>query len=401
MRIRNEVKISKWLVALFAIACGIIVANLYYAQPIVGLISQDIGLPKDSAGIIVTMTQLGYAFGLVFFVPLSDLIENKKLIIGILLIAIVGLIFTIITHNTILFLAATIMIGLGSVSAQVLVPLASHLVPDAQRGKMIGNVMSGLLLGIMLARPVSSFVSGVINWRSVFLLSTILIIVLLVVLYKKLPSRHPIQNEKYLFIIRSMGRMFMDEETLRRRALYQATLFGVFSLFWTVTPQWLQFQYHLTQQEIALFAFVGVSGAFAAPIAGRLADRGWTNRLTGMAFCLASISFLIPHLYSKNTMISLLLLCLSAVILDFSVSGNLVLGQRKIYGLGDEKRGRMNGIFMAVFFIGGAIGSSAGGYIYVHYGWSGASFVGICLPILGLLYFLTELYIQKPNSAVI
>jgi Arabinose efflux permease len=391
----KEEKVSKWLVALFATACGIIVANLYYAQPIVGIISRDIGLSLDSAGMIVTMTQLGYAFGLVFFVPLADIAENKKLIVGILLIAIMGLVFTIITHNTILFFLATIMIGLGSVSAQILVPLASYLVPDEQRGKMIGNVMSGLLLGIMLARPISSFLSGVMNWRFLFLFSAIQILFLLVVLYKKLPTRHPVQNEKYISIIGSMGRLFIVEETLRRRALYQAILFGVFSMFWTVTPQWLSFHYHLTPQEIALFAFVGVSGAVAAPIMGRLADKGWTNRLTGMAFCMAALSFLMPQLSNKNTMHSLLLLCISAVVLDFSVSGNLVLGQRKIYGLSEEKRGRMNGIFMAIFFLGGAIGSSVGGYIYAHYGWSAASTIGVFLPILGLLYFLTEVYKHK------
>lgn len=139
-----------------------------------------------------------------------------------------------------------------------------------------------------------------------------------------------------------------------------------------------------------MFAFVGVAGALAAPVAGRLADREWSNKLTGMAFIMASISFLIPHIYSKDTLFSLILLCFSAALLDCSVSGNLVLGQQKIYGWGSEKRGRMNGVFMAIFFIRGTIGSSAGGYIYAHYGWSGASFLGILLQLLGLLYFATE-----------
>lgn len=384
-------EISRWLVLLFAGACGIIVANLYYAQPLVGLISSDIGLPPDSAGMIVTMTQLGYAFGLLFFVPLSDLIENKKLTIGILLIAIAGLLIVITTHNVLIFLIAITMIGLGSVSAQILVPLASFLASVAQRGKMVGNVMSGLLLGIMLARPISSFLASIFNWKFVFILSAILLLILIFILQKKLPSRQPIQNDKYSDIIKSMGRLLRDEEILRRRALYQATLFGTFSLFWTVTPQWLGSNFHLKQQGIALFAFVGVAGAVAAPIAGRLADRGVTNKLTGIAFVTASLSFAIPHLYNGNKLFSLMLLCLSAVILDCSVSANLVLSQQKIYGLDAEKRGRMNGLFMAIFFIGGAVGSSVGGYIYVHYGWKGTSLLGFVLPLLGLLYFLTEL----------
>lgn len=383
-------EISKWLVLLFASACGIIVANLYYAQPVVGLISKDIGLPLDSAGVIVTVTQLGYALGLLFFVPLSDLLENKKLIVGILLIAIAGLILAVVAKNSVLFLIAATMIGLGSVAAQILVPLASFMVSDDQRGKMIGNVMSGLLLGIMLARPISSFLAGISSWNLVFLLSAILMILLIIVLQKQLPSRQPTQDEKYTSIIKSMGRLFLEEEILRRRALYQATLFGVFSLFWTVTPQWLASNYNLTQPEIAVFALVGVAGAVAAPIAGRLADKGWTERLTGLAFIMASISFVIPHLYSGNKLISLIVLCFSAVVLDCSVSGNLVLGQQKIYGLDAKRRGRMNGVFMAIFFMGGALGSSVGGYTYVHYGWNGVSLLGSVFPMLGMIYFLTE-----------
>ncbi len=389
-KIFKNKEISKWLVLLFASACGIIVANLYYAQPVVGLISKDIGLPLDSAGVIVTVTQLGYALGLLFFVPLSDLLENKKLIVGILLIAIVGLILAVVAKNSVLFLIAATMIGLGSVAAQILVPLASCLVPDDQRGKMIGNVMSGLLLGIMLARPISSFLAGISSWNLVFLLSAVLMTLLIIVLRKQLPSRQPIQDEKYTTIIKSMGRLLLEEKILRRRALYQATLFGVFSLFWTVTPQWLASNYNLTQPEIAVFALVGVAGAVAAPIAGRLADKGWTERLTGLAFIMASISFVIPRLYSGNKLISLIILCFSAVVLDCSVSGNLVLGQQKIYGLDAKRRGRMNGVFMAIFFMGGALGSSVGGYTYVHYGWNGVSILGSVFPMLGMIYFLTE-----------
>lgn len=389
-KISKETEVSRWLILLFASACGIIVANLYYSQPVVGLISSDIGLPLDSSGIIVTMTQLGYAFGLVFFVPLSDLLENKKLIVSVLLIAIGGLLLSITAHNALIFLIAAIMIGLGCVSAQILVPLASFLVPDAQRGKMVGSVMSGLLLGIMLARPISSFLAGIFNWKFVFLLSTILVLLLIFILIKLLPSRQPIQNEKYLSILKSMGSMLRNEEILRRRAIYQATLFGTFSMFWTVIPQWLAFNFNLNQQEIALFSFAGVAGAVAAPIAGRLADRGWTNKLTRLAFILASLSFVIPHFWSCNKIISLTLLCFSAITLDCSVSGNLVLSQQKIYSLDPEKRGRINGVFMAIFFIGGAIGSSLGGYIYVHYGWNGVSVLGVILPLLGLIYFSTE-----------
>ncbi len=388
--ITKETKAFKWFVLLFASACGIIVANLYYAQPLIGLISKNIGLPLESAGMIVTMTQLGYAFGLLFFVPLSDLFENKKLIAGILLIAVAGLILAVFSRNAVQFLIASAMIGLGSVSAQILVPLASFLVPDRERGKMVGNVMSGLLLGIMMARPVSSFIAGISNWKVVFSLSAILVVVLIFILLKQLPTRYPMQKENYGSILCSMGRLLVQEEMLRRRALYQAALFGAFSVFWTVTPLWLVDNFHLSQQGVAVFAFMGVAGAVAAPIAGRLADRGWTNKLTGIAFCVAAVSFFIPFFYKNASFGSLLVLCFSAVLLDCSVSGNLVLGQQKIYGLDPTKRGRINGVFMAIFFMGGAAGSSVGGYLYAHYGWEGVLLFGGALPLAGLLYFVTE-----------
>jgi predicted MFS family arabinose efflux permease len=387
----EEKTISSWLVFLLASACGLIVANLYYAQPLVGPISAATGISAGSSGLIVTMTQLGYAIGLLFLVPLSDLLENRRLIASILVIAILGLITAAMAKNSYIFFGAAILIGVGSVSAQILVPFAAHLAPAKQRGSIVGNVMSGLLLGIMLARPTASLVTGIWGWQAVFFMSAVIMVILTILLSCLLPKRNPAPKDSYRAIIKSLWYIFKTTPVLRRRSLYQAALFGSFSLFWTVVPLWLAQHFHLTQKEIALFAFGGVAGAVAAPIAGRLADRGWTRRLTGIAFVIAAFSFAITHVLQNNQTISLFIFCMAAILLDMAVSGNLVLGQQAIYALGDEIRGRVNGAFMAVFFAGGAIGSALGGWSYAHGNWATASMIGLIMPVLAFLYYLTEI----------
>ena len=382
--------VPSWITALLAIACGVIVANLYYAQPLVGPISIDTHLPLASAGLIVTLTQIGYVAGLLFIVPLCDLIENRRLVVSTLVVVVCALIAASLTHNASLFLIAAMFTGLGSVAAQILVPYAAHLASEERRGQVVGNVMSGLLLGIMLARPIASFVTDLWGWQAIFILSAALTAILAVLLACVLPTRTPAPTMNYGDLICSLWSLFKTKAVLRRRAFYQACLFGAFSLFWTVIPLWLVSHFHLSQQGIALFALPGVAGAIAAPIAGRLADKGWTKGLTGLAIVIAALSFLLTHIFADASTISLAMLVTAAIALDMAVSGNLVLSQRMIYSLGNEIRGRVNGVFMAVFFIGGAIGSALGGWAYAHGGWMLASLLGLSMPVAALFYYFTE-----------
>jgi predicted MFS family arabinose efflux permease len=389
--VRTETKkVPNWITFLLAIACGVIVANLYYAQPLVGPISADTHLPLASAGLIVTLTQIGYVFGLLFIVPLSDLIENRRLVVSALAVVICALVAAPLANNALFFLAAAMFIGLGSVAAQILVPYAAHLATEERRGQVVGNVMSGLLLGIMLARPIASFITDLWGWRAVFTLSAAITAILAVLLALVLPERKPSPTMNYGELLSSLWSLFKTKAVLRRRSLYQACLFGAFSLFWTVIPLWLASDFHLSQQGIALFALAGVAGAIAAPIAGRLADKGWTKILTGVAIVIAALSFLLTHIFEDHSTISLAMLVVAAITLDMAVSGNLVLSQRAIYSLGSEIRGRVNGIFMAVFFIGGAIGSALGGWAYAYGGWMLASILGLSMPVAALLYYFTE-----------
>ncbi|MBP1851794.1 MFS transporter [Rhizobium halophytocola] len=383
--------LSAGMIFLMAAACGLIAANLYYGQPLAGPIAADIGLSPGATGLIVTLTQIGYGLGLLFLVPLGDLAENRKLIVAMIGVTVLALIGAGLSTTPAAFLAASLLIGIGAVAVQMVVPFAAHLAHDHARGRVVGNVMSGLMLGIMLGRPVASLVARVSSWHVVFFASAIVMVALAALLALRLPVRQPTTRLGYGQLIGSMGRLYLGQPVLRRRALYQACQFGAFSLFWTVTPLVLADAYHLTQTGIALFALAGVAGAIASPIAGRLADRELSRPATIFGMLSVMIAFLITHIAPEGSTPGLVLLTLGAILLDFGVTMTLVTGQRAIYGLGAELRSRLNGLFMATFFVGGAIGSALGAWAYAQGGWFEASMIGITLPIIAVLYFLTEM----------
>ncbi|MFK4011594.1 MFS transporter [Bacillus cereus] len=383
--------ISSGLIILLATACGIIVANLYYAQPLIGLISNEIGLSNSSAGLIVTLTQIGYVVGLLFLVPLGDIVENKKLILILLFLSAFALISMVFVKSATLLLITSFFIGLGSVAAQVLVPLVSYLSSENARGRVVGNVMSGLLLGIMLARPISSLVADMWGWNAIFALSATVIIVLAFILSKVLPTRKPKEKTNYIALLNSMWQLLRTTSILRRRAIYHACVFGAFSLFWTTVPLLLSSPaFHFSQTAIALYALVGITGAIAAPIGGRLADLGWTRPATGIALTVVIISLLLPLIFQSSSPIGIAVLVIAAILLDMGVSANLVLSQRLIFSLSPEIRSRLNGLFMAIFFLGGAVGSFIGGWAYALGGWNLTLWIGIAFPTIALLYFATE-----------
>ncbi|HWX48801.1 MAG TPA: MFS transporter [Roseomonas sp.] len=394
-----EAALPAWLTMLLAGACGLIVANLYYAQPLIGPISAELGLSPAAGGLIVTMSQVGYGAGLLLIVPLGDLVENRRLVLAVTALAVVGVLAAALSGTGAMFLAASLVTGFGSVAVQILVPYAAHLAPERVRGRVVGNVMSGLMLGIMLARPVASFITALWSWHAVFVLSALVMVALCVVLRLALPARHPVSGMGYGALLASMGRLACSNLVLRRRALYHAGLFGAFSLFWTTTPLLLSGpQYGLSQSGIALFALVGVAGVVSAPLAGRLADRGWTRPATGIAMLLVALSFLMTRLAEPGSHLALALLVAAALLLDLGVSANAVLGQRAIFSLGAEFRARLNGIYMATFFIGGAIGSALGGWSYAAGGWPLTAWVGFALPLAGLAYYATEGSLAVPRN---
>lgn len=377
---------SRQIVWLLAASCGIVVANIYYSQPLLALIGPALHMRPRAESLIVSFTQLGYALGLVFLVPLGDLVENRRLVVITVAAAILPLLLAGVAWNGQVMLAVSVLIGLTSVAVQMLIPIAAHLTPEAARGKVVGLVTSGLLFGILFSRPVASAIAAFSSWRLVFFISAALMAGLALLLSRMLPYRKPEANHHYGALLASLFSLPLRFPILRQRAAYQAAAFAGFSLFWTGAPLYLAHGFGFTQRGIALFALAGAAGAFAAPVAGHLADRGYTKAGTLASLVGVTVAFGIAA--AGAFFHSVLVLALAAIVLDAAVQTSLVLGQRSIYVLAPELRSRMNGIFMAMFFLGGAAGSAATGPLLVNGSWMELCMVGALLPLFALAYFL-------------
>ncbi|WP_413583515.1 MFS transporter [Bdellovibrio sp. HCB288] len=383
---------ARTITLLLGLTVGVIAANLYYAQPLVALISESLGIQTSSAGLVVTLTQIGYGLGVLFLVPLGDLVENKKLILALMGLTILALLGLGVATHVAPYFAAALFLGVGTSAVQIVVPYAAHMTAESHRGRVVGGLMSGLMLGIMLSRPISSLLTDMFSWHAVFFLSASLMLLMALVLFKFLPPRKPeSQNLHYGRLLASMGKLLISTPVLRRRGVYQACMFGAFSLFWTAVPLYLMSPtYHLSQSAIALFAFAGVAGAISAPYAGKLADRGLTTPATIIAMLSAIASFGVTHLLEPGSLTALGVLVFSAILLDAGITATLVLGQRAIFSLKPEYRGRLNGLYVAIIFVGGSIGSYAGAWAYSHGGWDLTTKIGALFPAVALVYFLIE-----------
>lgn len=376
------------LIALIAISAGLAVANIYYAQPLIEVIATELRLNAGLAGLIVALTQVGYGAGLLLVVPLSDRFENRKLVVAALSGVVIGLLGVALSSSAVTFLIATFIVGISAVATQILVPFASHLAPAEERGRVVGIVMGGLLGGIMLARPFSSSIAGWLGWRAVFYLSAALMIVLIIVLMRALPQRRPPPGLTYWHIMGSLPKLIAATPVLRRRAFYQGMLFAAFNVFWTSIPLLLSDEFGFGQHGIALFALAGAAGALAAPLAGKLADRGLTKPATGAALAATLIAFVASG--GGGQMHSLLVLVAAALLLDGAVQVNQVLSLRTIYMLAPEQRGRLNGLFMTLVFICGAAGSVLAPAVYVSWGWVGVATLGSLFCAAALAFYFTE-----------
>jgi predicted MFS family arabinose efflux permease len=384
------------LTILFSAACGFTVANIYYAQPLIGLIAPALGLQPELAGLVMTLTQLGFGLGLLLLVPMADVFENRRLVVLALGGAALGLFGIASAHSVTLFLSASIVVGICAAATHVLVPFASHLAPESSRGRVVGRVMAGLLAGIMLARPFSSFVAALAGWRMVFGISGVVLLGLAGILLRLLPARRPDTGMKYREILGSMTGLVLHTPILRRRALYQGMMFAAFNVFWTGAPLLLMRAFGISLHGVALFAFIGAGGALAAPLAGRLADRGLTTPVTGISLGAACVSFLLAAWAVEIH--SVFVLAVAGVLLDAAVQVCHVLGLRSIYMLAPELRSRLNGLYMAWIFGCGAAGSGAAAAVYQVAGWNALTCLGAGFAAAGLLYYFTEL--SQPRTFV-
>lgn len=376
------------LTIVFAVACGLMVANLYYGQALIGEIAPALGLHAGTTALAVTLTQLGYGAGLLLIVSLADLVENRRLILVMVAGAAVGLAGLFLAKGAVGFLLFSFVTGFCSVGAQIMVPLAAHLAPEERRGRVVGNVMAGLITGIMLARPAANGLAALAGWRAIFAAASLAMVVLGLVLARLLPTRRPEPGLHYGQILLSSILLLVRIPVVRRRTAYQAILFAAFNLFWTAVPLLLASRFGLGQLGIALFALAGAGGALAAPLAGRLGDRGYIRLGTAGAL-LAAIAAFGASLWAVDLR-ALILLGAAAVLLDAATQFNQVLGQRVLYSVAPEARGRINASYMTVVFVGAACGSTLASYSFYRGGWAATAWSGAALVGAAFLLFLTE-----------
>ena len=369
------------ITVVLAVACGLTVANLYYAQPLLELISTSFHVDQGTATLVVTLTQVGYALGLLFVLPLGDLVENRTLVTRVLLGTAVALVLAAVSPVFGVFLAVSVLVGLTSVVAQILVPLAAHLAPPEQSGRLVGRVMSGLLLGILLARTAASLVAEWLGWRAIYLLSAALMVVLVVLLNRMLPARRPDHTEGYRSLLASVVELVRHEPILRARALCQGTMFGAFTAFWTAIAYELIDEHGLSQGGIAVFALIGAGGAAAAPVGGWLGDHGYGRAGSGVMLLLAAAAIGLAGVGHR----SVVLLATGGVLLDLAVQCHQVMGQHEIYLLRPSARARINTVYMSTVFIGGAVCSAVTGLLHDVYGWTGVCWFGAALPLVGFV----------------
>ncbi len=379
--------ISRSLVLLFAVSCGVSVANLYYAQPVLDDIAKSFGTSSGTAGLVVTSAQIGYAVGLALLVPLGDLLTRRWLVPLVLAVTAVGLVVSASAPDIGVLIAVGLVVGAGSVAAQILVPMAASLAEMEHRGHVVGVVMSGLLMGILLARTVSGVVAQASSWRVVYVMAAGLTVLLALVLARRLPGESDRPRMGYGTLLRSAARLLATESLLRRRALFGALGFAAFSVFWTTMAFLLAgAPYHYDDLTIGLFGLVGAGGALCANVAGRWADRGWTRTTTLVFAGLVMVSFL-PLWWGRH---DLTMLIVGILVLDVGVQGLQVTNQSIIYRLAPDARSRVNSAYMVCYFAGGAIGSAVGSSLYESHRWAGVCVLGAAIGIAATVAALVD-----------
>ncbi len=389
-----EGALSPRLVWILAVACGLVVANLYYAQPLLNTIATAFHRGSGAVGVVATLTQVGYALGLAFIVPLGDLLDRRRLVVGILCATVLALLAAAAASSLAMLAAASLLIGLTSVVAQVLIPFAASLADEAERGRVVGRIMSGLLVGVLLARTVSGVIaqvaSGVLGhagWRAVYVIAAALMVALIVVLWRALPRPPRPKAQPYGQLLRSMGPLVREEPVMRRRSLYGALAFASFSVFWTSAAFLLaRPPYHFSEGAIGLFGLVGVAGALCASLAGRLADRGLQRYATPAFLLTTLIAYGLMAL--GGTRLSALIV--GVVLLDLGVQGTQITNQSEIYRLRPEASSRVTTIYMTSYFIGGAVGSVTSAVVFGAAGWPGVCILGAVYGGAACLVWLNE-----------
>ncbi|RFP63951.1 MFS transporter [Hymenobacter lapidiphilus] len=372
---------------LMAITCGLVVANLYYNQPLLAEIGRTFGLTESKVSWVATITQVGYTLGLLLLVPLGDKWERKRLIMSLVMLVAVCLAVAAYAPTFGVLVGASLLLGFFSAVPQLLVPMAASLASDEQRGRVVGKVMSGLLIGILLSRTISGYVGLHFGWRTMFLVGAGLMLVLVAVLARMLPSNQPYYAGSYGSLLRSLGTLARELPVLRRSSIIGACLFGGFSAFWTTLVFFLESDAYGYHADVAgLFGLIGATGAFAASFAGKSAD----HKGPGFALRVGLALFLGGYVLMTFGGYHLLGLIAGVIVLDVGQQMAHISNQTRIFSLRPEARSRLNTVYMTACFIGASAGSLLGGIAWDHYQWPGVCAVG--LGLVALAYVVNRFY---------
>ena len=374
--------LSPALIVLMSVATGLAVASNYYAQPLLETIARQFSLSAGQAGFIVTAAQLGYAAGLLFLVPLGDMFERRMLIVSMTLLAAGGMLITASSQSLTMMIIGTALTGLFSVVAQILVPLAATLASPEKRGKVVGTIMSGLLLGILLARTVAGLLASLGGWRTVYWVASVLMVVMALALWRGLPKVKQENHLNYPQLLASVFSLFTQDKLLRTRALLGCFTFANFSILWTSMAFLLAAPpFNYSEGVIGLFGLAGAAGALGARPAGGLADKGKSHMTTTAGLILLLLSW--AAIWYGH--VSVLALIVGILVLDLTVQGVHITNQTVIYRVKPEARNRLTAGYMTSYFIGGAAGSLISASAWQHAGWTGVCAIGAIMAVLNLL----------------
>ena len=372
---------SRALTLLFAVAGGAAVGNLYWAQPLLDLIAQDLGVSTATAGWLVTTTQIGYAAGILLIVPLGDVLDRRRLVPVMMLCGAVALVGCALSPGFGVLLVALTAVGLTTVSGQLLTPLAGDLADDARRGRVVGTVASGILIGILVSRTLSGLVAAVAGWRAIFLVAAAVAVVLAGLLHRAIPPLPPKARMAYPALLASVAGVVRRERVVRWTLVLAATGFGTFTMFWTSLTFLLSsppFSYPVS--VIGLFGLAGLAGALAAQRIGRLHDRGRSLPATGAAWAAILATFVLATFAGRSVALVLVVV----VVLDVTLQAVSILNQLRVFAVSDDARSRLNTAYVTSNFVGGAIGSAAATVLWSRGGWTAVTGAGVVLSCVAL-----------------
>jgi len=376
--------LSKTNVLFMAVCTGLIVANLYYCQPLIVLIANEFKIPEANAGTITYLTQAGYAIGLFFMVPLGDKIERKKQILMTTFASVIALIIAATAQSFFILQIASLFLGITSIVPQLILPLAASLTAAEQRGKVVGTIMSGLLVGILLSRTLSGFIGQLWGWRSMFWIAAGICLLIFFAIQRKFPVNKPQFQGSYGQLIQSLFTLIKTQPVLREATLINVFCFAQFGAFWTTMVLLLSGEpFNFNSATIGLFGIVGASGALAAPLVGKMGDKGNPRIAVGYGCLLMLISFIVFY-FSIESIIGVII---GIVFIDVGIQGVHISNQTRVYSLLPEARNRLNTVFMSFSFLGTAAGSAYGLFLWKLSGWHAVAIGCAVLALLALTVY--------------